>query len=364
MRSSNTYLNRFLLGTVAFSIVLCVQYSAFAQSTTNPETRTPKPGNLKVKTLLTSETPLVSAAIAGDLLLVVGENEVAWYRLTPQAKLISSFEVGPHRRLLRGDLYDLNKDGSPEALLTAMQGDRLSSLILGLRTKSASIIKDNISWYFRIAEQDGAPVMLGQRRGSFTPFSGAVYRLRWEGDELRRGAKVNLPRKANLYSFNWLPAGQILAVRPSGRSEVWEQRSAKKWKRRTKLSGKWKGISAQSIPRSRDFHGGNIAVPLQLPLVGWQRRGEFIVATQKPVLGQTVGRVPYWREWKLAGLSSDLDQFASSSASWNYESDGALYELRPLDGGERFLAVVQSGRDSPWDGAPRQSYVLLFELKR
>jgi len=107
-------------------------------------------------------------------------------------------------QVLSIDALDLNSDGRSELYLSAIAGQRPSSLVVEYADGDYSIVIDSVRWLLRAVRlpDEEAPTLVGQRLGNIDQvFSGAVFRVTRNAEELIEGAAVPLPEELNLFNF-------------------------------------------------------------------------------------------------------------------------------------------------------------------
>ena len=150
---------------------------------------------------------------------------------------VAELAVSSLLQTLSIDALDLNGDGRSELYVSAIAGQRPSSLVVEYADGDYSIVIDSVRWLLRSVRLPGeeAPSLVGQRLGNIDQvFSGTVFRVTREKKELVEGAVVPLPEELNLFNFMvfsddtqqvnfaYLTPGDYLKVVSVEGVELWE----------------------------------------------------------------------------------------------------------------------------------------------
>ncbi len=110
---------------------------------------------------------------------------------------------------------DINKDGKDDIVVTVGKDEMileaedtsLHSMILTYNQRSFRALVRNLPYYLRVIEdRHGNKILLGQKRGDFSPYMGDIVSFIWKGGHLSSSGPY-LPAKGvySLYQFNLLP---------------------------------------------------------------------------------------------------------------------------------------------------------------
>lgn len=186
-------------------------------------------------------TGLVVADLDGDgqqEVAVVLDNRILIARISAgEFTEVAELAVSSLLQTLSIDALDLNGDGRSELYVSAIAGQRPSSLVVEYADGDYSIVIDSVRWLLRSVRLPGeeAPSLVGQRLGNIDQvFSGAVFRVTREKKGLVEGAAVPLPEELNLFNFMvftddtqqvnfaYLTPGDYLKVVSVEGVELWE----------------------------------------------------------------------------------------------------------------------------------------------
>jgi hypothetical protein len=110
----------------------------------------------------------------------------------------------PPLNIISLDAADLDGDGRAELYLSALNDQKMSSLMVAFDEGRYRIEIENIPWFLRSVDllDPQGPVLLGQMLGDQEQvFAGKVFKVRREGDQLVEGDRIDLPNPLNIFSF-------------------------------------------------------------------------------------------------------------------------------------------------------------------
>lgn len=269
---------------------------------------------------------------------VINDHALRLYLQDEKYKLLAEVSYRPNEYLLGIDTADLDGDGVPEAYVTVMKGEELSSEVWSFRDGALKRIADGLPYFFRGLSLAGGsrkihvqqlglnpgPTDTGYGRTS-SDFYGDVYELVKNGDKYERKSPIKLPGQAFIYDFNMFRGadghdyfvvlnddGYLIVYSASG-EEIWRSNdkyggSELSFKREDAIYARVTGTPyryiflQQRIFTTRD---GNVIVP--------QNAGTFVVGTQRSFKKSAV----YCFGWN--GVS--LDEKWHTKPIQNYVSD-------------------------------------------
>ena len=160
---------------------------------------------------------LVAAMDTGDIdgdgnveIIFASKTEIQVFRYREGRFLkVGSHALRPTYRIHAVTTADLDKDGKAEIYVSANERFRVASMILQWSpANTISVRQENIAWFLRPMEVPGEGVVLvGQmsgtesREGFVRP--GLFLLERKEGGRFKRGARLPVPEKFNLFDFVW-----------------------------------------------------------------------------------------------------------------------------------------------------------------
>ena len=174
----------------------------------------------------------------GQLETVVAfENNLEISRIVnDEYKPIATVDIPKNLKLLSLESADLDNNGSKELYLSALNDEKLSSLVIEYSSGTFQITIDKIGWFLRSVDYpDQGTVLIGQRKGGLDePFYGQPFQVLKEGNKLIAGETIPLPGLINLYAFvpfkddqgqllyAYLDESDYLHVMTAGGNSLWE----------------------------------------------------------------------------------------------------------------------------------------------
>jgi len=157
--------------------------------------------------------------------------------------LLQKVETGFEYNFLTIDIADINRNGVAEIVVTALIGIELRSFILEFEEGKFKKIAENAGWYFRVLEHpiDG-PILMGQRMGTDSAFSGWIYRFVWKKNTFEKGPKMPFPKDTTIFGLAFgdirsKGTPELMKIEETGRLRIM-------------------GPKGKSIWTSREYYGG------------------------------------------------------------------------------------------------------------
>lgn len=138
----------------------------------------------------------------GNEVVVIDKNNIYIYRVEDNKgfvlkKTISGRSYDTH---ITVDVADINRNGTPEIIVTNMRLDRVNSFIMEYRDGEYNVIAEDLRWLLRVIETSDGPCLLGQRLGMTKPFENPIYEIVGEGDEYRESRRMPIPQGLAVFS--------------------------------------------------------------------------------------------------------------------------------------------------------------------
>ena len=192
-------------------------------------------------------------------------------------------------------LRDVDNDGKLEAVISAVDDGRPSSMIFNLGHNSCRLFLDNI--HISVRDLGGKSGMAGQSWASNAYFSGSVYAIKVSNDGVKKEYRLKIPRRTGLYQFLQVDGGVILQ-RGYSHIEMFEP-SGNRFRRVWRSSKKFGGAENVLPAQTRRMLGevSSEYAFFELPPMSLRvGENEYVIAVRHdmPVKG-IVGRKPYIR---------------------------------------------------------------------
>jgi hypothetical protein len=143
-------------------------------------------------------------------IFILGDNKVHAYRLQEGRMMpLAVYDAPLTYQCLTINTFDINRDGSQEIVVSAVQDDRARSFILSFENNKFQVLHERIPFYINVAmlPPDFRPELIGQSPAAgtrlFNPGSVQEVIMTSAGPEL--GRSLSLPPNANIFNFNYLP---------------------------------------------------------------------------------------------------------------------------------------------------------------
>lgn len=181
---------------------------------------------------------------------------------------LSKYRFGAGEFPLRLDVKDIDGDGRLEAMVTSVMYAELSSYLFKIKAdNSLELVKNDLPYFFRLADKSGEEILLGQKSSKIEPFAGRVFHLEWNGKKFVRKEKLDIPKQADIYDFtpvNEYSWDAFWVRDKSGYLRRYE-RDGKKWKSTYKTSERYRGGVNCFLFEKRLIMSERVKEPLCVP---------------------------------------------------------------------------------------------------
>ena len=169
-------------------------------------------GRWRSQTLPFSSVGIALGSDSGNLptVFILGDNTVHAYRLRENRLMpLARYDVPRTYQCLTINTLDLNRDGSQEIIVSAVQDNRARSFILSFENDKFNVLHERIPFFINVGHTppDFRPRLIGQRPATggrlFHPGSVQEVIMTSAGPEL--GPRLSLPDTANIFNFTYLP---------------------------------------------------------------------------------------------------------------------------------------------------------------
>lgn len=156
----------------------------------------------------------------GKIIYILGETSIEAFRMDGQRMLpVASYDIPLTYKPLNINTFDINRDGSDEIIISAVQDERPRSLILSFENKEFEALHERVPFFMNVAKLPPLyrPELIGQKISTgtrlFNPGSVQEVIMTSSGPEL--GPRLSLPPNANIFNFTYLPeedGGHLIIV--------------------------------------------------------------------------------------------------------------------------------------------------------
>ena len=231
-------------------------------------------------------------------IFILGERRVHAYRMQEDRMMpIAVYEAPIAYKCLNINAFDINRNGSHEILVSAVQDERSRSFILSFENDEFNVLYERIPFYLNLVNMppDYRPAMIGQRPATstrlFNPGSVQEVIMTSEGPQL--GGGVPLPPMANVFNFNFLPSNSehLVVLAENDRLKVFNQALNLLYTTSDEYSGTNIGLEYyQTMPglaRGSDQDPDFYFIPSRLVPIQFNSDGKYFLLAHKHYAGLT-----------------------------------------------------------------------------
>ena len=123
--------------------------------------------------------------------------------------LLDTYKGAMSSKYLNINTLDINRDGNSEIFISAVDGENEDSrsLVLTFEKGKFHLQDDRIKFFFNVVRlpPDFIPTLVGQKKGNGRLLDPGVYELIRMSGEYKKGKRLSLPKKSNVFNFAYLP---------------------------------------------------------------------------------------------------------------------------------------------------------------
>ena len=136
-------------------------------------------------------------------IVVIDSHTIYIYQKTnDNLKLLKKIEGKKYLNYISVDVADINKNGIPEIIVTALNDRTLTSFILEYKDGNYATIASNIRYFLRVIDTaSGIPILLGQSYGMDKVFLTQIYQIIYSNGEYVAGDKMKIPLGLSVYGL-------------------------------------------------------------------------------------------------------------------------------------------------------------------
>jgi hypothetical protein len=166
----------------------------------------------------------------GNLDIVfVQADEIKIYKPDVDLKLLWEFKVPMTDEILWIDVFDANKNGRDEIIITSMHNARVTSYIYELKDNSFKLLWKAEDIFVRNLDSR----LIGQGYSKREGFEESVFYLVYADNTYKKAENLKLPKDVNIYDFQYIysPDGRqaILAWDEDSRLNLYNEKGIKVW---------------------------------------------------------------------------------------------------------------------------------------
>ncbi|MFP4035850.1 MAG: FG-GAP-like repeat-containing protein [Desulfovermiculus sp.] len=254
-----------------------------------------------------------------EIFLLSDHNLTAYVFQDNRLRKLDTFEVSRRTRLLNLNALDMDRDSLSELVVSGMFSDRASSFILQFKDDSFNVLHEDIDLYFNVVTQPPlfAPRLVAQKRGRRDLFAGNVHEAVQVDDKFQLGRKLNLPGKANIFNFTYLPQGEddykIIVADSKDRLLVFSRTGERQFESKEKFAASGLGLSYKDVaPGMSQSHGSGMPeqfyyLPTRLVPINLDRDDsyELLVSQSESRAADFFPRYRHFPQGRIQSLSWD-----------------------------------------------------------
>lgn len=143
-------------------------------------------------------------------IFIMEENAVyAYVAKDSRLLLLDTYEGAMSSKYLNINALDSNRDGNSEIFISAVDGESedVRSLVLTFEKGKFHLQEDRIKFFVNVVRlpPDFIPTLVGQIKGHGRLLDPGVYELIRMSGEYKKGKRLSLPKKSNVFNFAYLP---------------------------------------------------------------------------------------------------------------------------------------------------------------
>lgn len=137
-------------------------------------------------------------------IVVIDKNTVYLYQKTAnELKLLEKIKGQSYDTYIAVDIADINRNSTPEIIVTAMSDTFLKSFVLEFKNGKYETIASNLRLFLRVLDTpSGIPLLIGQEHGFNKPFDSPIYEIIWKDGTYATDQKMQIPPGLSVYGLN------------------------------------------------------------------------------------------------------------------------------------------------------------------
>ena len=129
-------------------------------------------------------------------------NIFIYQKIDNDLKLLNEIKGKSYHQYISVDVADINKDGTPEIIVTSLNDRLLNSFALQYENGEYKTIASNIRYFLRVIDtSSGIPMLLGQTYGIDKVFETQIYEMIWKDGKYVAGDKQKIPLGLSIYGL-------------------------------------------------------------------------------------------------------------------------------------------------------------------
>lgn len=135
--------------------------------------------------------------------IVIDKNNIYIYLKDKEnLQLLKKISGKSYLNYISVDVADINKNGIPEIIVTALSDRLLVSFVLEYKNGDYQTIASDLRYFLRVIDTaSGVPLLLGQPYGTDKVFDTQIYEIVWRNGRYVSGDKMKIPMGLSIYGL-------------------------------------------------------------------------------------------------------------------------------------------------------------------
>jgi len=137
-----------------------------------------------------------------EIVMIDSHNIYIYQKSGETVKVLKKIEGKKYLNYLSVDVADINRNGIPEIIVTALNDRLLESFVIEYKDGEYKLISSNIRYFLRVIDTpSGMPLLLGQPYGIDKVFETQIYEIIFRDGEYVASDKMKIPLGLSVYGL-------------------------------------------------------------------------------------------------------------------------------------------------------------------
>jgi TolB-like protein len=301
-----------------------------------------------------------------------------------EIKLVAEFKTASNNNFLTLDVIDITGDKKAEICVTNAVEDTLQSFILTYEEGTFRYLAKGLNWYLHVVKiPDKGEVLVAQRMGIDTDYSGPLRLVQWTGKKVKMGDKLKTGKKGQLPSeVEWIydftsgkftsPEGQECLVMQEetgkGKVRLLDATGALIWKSSDELGGSDNFIDRPNLMADKRGSASKSPRRIYLPprLVAKDMDGDglddLVAIINEFSAGEHIEKIRSYKNGRVTGFSWDGLGLTAVWRTQDIPEYVADFQIKDVDNDGRDELVTASVTMTFMKPADTKSIIMVFEI--
>lgn len=288
--------------------------------------------------------------------IIIDKHNLWVYRfIDKRLLLVKKKELSSSYLLMAVDLYDLDKDGKDEILLSCIREKLVASMVLSWCKGKFVTIAQDIPWYLRVMHlAHVGKVILGQKGGIEKPFNPGIFRLAWSERGFDVIERVCSFKDVGIYNclfadLNRDQVEDILVLDHENYLVLYAKTGGKEWKSKERYYGSFYCVEGKSMDNHVINPSSSIYIPGRMLLLNPEKKSPLeVVVHQNHGLKNFISselKILSWTgdELEIKWQSSKLHGFITDCQIGDINNDGNPELVFSLVRPTRSMSSIKAG---------------------